>query len=107
VKCYCSQSEWINFINNFYHKMYTNCIKKYYAPDPDMRNERLVVLGSLFDIEELEEILYKPNPYLSMVPIEQNTAIKTSGVCAHSWKQYQGLIESYQYCIKCDKKENE
>jgi len=24
--------------------------------------------------------------------------------CSHSWKNYQGLMESYDYCINCDEK---
>lgn len=24
--------------------------------------------------------------------------------CDHSWKQYQGFTENYEYCIKCDLK---
>jgi len=26
--------------------------------------------------------------------------------CDHQWQPYQGLIESYQFCTKCNKKEN-
>jgi hypothetical protein len=25
-------------------------------------------------------------------------------ICSHSWKQYQGFTETYDYCVKCDKK---
>lgn len=26
--------------------------------------------------------------------------------CDHTWKRYQGFIESYDYCTKCDEKRN-
>lgn len=27
-----------------------------------------------------------------------------NSICFHSWKQYQGFTENYDYCTKCDLK---
>ena len=32
-----------------------------------------------------------------------NSSIK---LCVHSWKKYDGLIDSYDFCTKCDEKGN-
>lgn len=29
------------------------------------------------------------------------------GQCSHEWKNYQGLKDSFEFCIKCDKKRNQ
>jgi len=33
-----------------------------------------------------------------------DSVISDEGVCYHNWVSYQGLIESYDFCEKCDKK---
>lgn len=27
--------------------------------------------------------------------------------CSHEWKHYQGLLDSYNYCVKCDMKDKQ
>lgn len=29
---------------------------------------------------------------------------KVTGECDHEWEWYQGILESYYFCIKCDEK---
>jgi len=44
--------------------------------------------------------IVSPVNYASPVPI----AIHANCGCSHSWKLYQGLMESYEYCALCDEK---
>lgn len=32
-------------------------------------------------------------------------SVQIKAECKHEWKAYQGLVESYNYCTKCDKKD--
>lgn len=41
----------------------------------------------------------------SLEEIDKDIAIKKE--CKHVWKQYNGIIEHYEYCIHCDIKRHE
>ena len=33
-----------------------------------------------------------------------NALIKSNMICSHEWKNYVGLMESFEFCAKCDEK---
>lgn len=36
---------------------------------------------------------------------DNHSVLKNESVCSHEWKLYQGLFDSYNYCVKCDVKD--
>lgn len=69
-------------------------------------------LGNLFDnLDDLEEEINVVNwnkiideHFKGGYALDEPAVSIESKECIHDWKTYQGLIESYQYCTKCDSK---
>lgn len=47
-------------------------------------------------VNTIEPIVYK----------QIDSVVKDYLVCDHSWQKYQGLMEQYDFCEKCQEKEN-
>lgn len=42
--------------------------------------------------------------FQSCIPAQEETLISSNLTCNHDWKHYQGLVEVYDYCEKCQEK---